>query len=49
MTGDSPKKHLNYKPERRRNIERPLTRWEDVFREEGTGQVDHDMLFEVNY
>ena len=29
---------LNYKPEGRRNIGRPLTRWEDDFREEGTGQ-----------
>ena len=33
-----PQKILNYKPEGRRNLERPLTRWEDVFREEGTGQ-----------
>ena len=32
------KKNLNYKPEGRRNIGRPLTRWEDYFREEGTGQ-----------
>ena len=31
------KKNLNYKPEGRRNIRRPLTRWEDDFREEGTG------------
>ena len=31
-----PKK--NYKPEERRNIGRPQTRWEDDFREEGTGQ-----------
>ena len=29
-----PKKNLNYKPERRRNIGRPQTRWEDDFREE---------------
>ena len=29
---------LNYKPEGRRNIGRPLTRWEDDFRDEGTGQ-----------
>ena len=29
-----PKTILNYKPEGRRNIGRPLTRW----REEGTGQ-----------
>ena len=28
-----PKKNLNYKPEGRRNIERPLTIWEDDFRE----------------
>ena len=27
----------NYKPEERRNIEKPQTRWEDDFREEGTG------------
>jgi hypothetical protein len=33
-----PKKILNYKSERKRNIERPLTRWEDDFQEEGTGQ-----------
>ena len=33
-----PKKILNYKPERRRNIRRPQTRWEDEFREERTGQ-----------
>ena len=32
------KKKLNYKPEGRRNIGRPLTRWENDFREEGTGQ-----------
>ena len=32
-----PKKKLNYKPEGRRNIRRPQTRWEDDFREEGTG------------
>ena len=31
---------LNYKPEGRRNIGRPLTRWKDDFREEGTGQGD---------
>ena len=42
MTGDSPKKHLNYKPERRRNIRRPQTRWEDDFQEEGTGLVVDD-------
>ena len=28
----------NYKPEGRRNIGRPQTRWEDDFREERTGQ-----------
>ena len=33
-----PKKILNYKPEGRTNIRRPLMRWEDDFREEGTGQ-----------
>ena len=37
MATDYPKK-LHYKPEGRRNIGRPLTRWEDDFREEGTGQ-----------
>ena len=31
-------KILNYRPEGRRNIGRPLTRWEDDFRGEGTGQ-----------
>ena len=31
-------RNLNHKPEGRRNIERPQTRWEDDFREEGTGQ-----------
>ena len=31
-------KKLNYKPEGRRNIGRPQTRWEHDFREEGTGQ-----------
>ena len=36
-TTDCYKKN-NYKPEGRRNIERPQTRWEDGFREEGTGQ-----------
>ena len=40
------KKIWNYKPEGRRNIGRPLTRLEDDFREEGTGQrallVDND-------
>ena len=33
-----PKKILNYKSGGRRNIGRPLMRWEDDFREEGTGQ-----------
>ena len=33
-----PKKNLKYKSEGRRNIGRPLTRWEYDFREEGTGQ-----------
>ena len=32
-----PKQILNYKPEGRRNIGRPETRWEDDFREAGTG------------
>ena len=32
------KKILNHKPDRRRNIERPQTRWGNDFREEGTGQ-----------
>ena len=31
-----PRKILNYKPEGRINIGRPITRWEDYFREEGT-------------
>ena len=37
--------NLNYTPEVRRNIGRLQTRWEDDFREEGTGQrliVDDD-------
>jgi len=34
----SKNKVLNYKPEGRRNIGRPLTRWEDDFWEEGTDQ-----------
>ena len=38
MTTDQPKKKLNYKPEGKRNIGRPQTRWEDDFQEEGTGQ-----------
>ena len=37
MTTDY-QKNLNYKPEGRRNIGRPQTRWEDNFREEGIGQ-----------
>ena len=37
MATDYPKK-CNYKPDGRRNIGRPLTRWEDDFQEEGTGQ-----------
>ena len=31
-------KKLNYKPEGRRNIGRPQTRWGDDFRENRTGQ-----------
>ena len=38
MTTDYPKKKLNYKPEKRRNIGRPQMRWEDDFREKGTAQ-----------
>ena len=38
MTTGYPKKKLNYKPEGRINIGRPLRRWEDDFQEEGTGQ-----------
>ena len=33
-----PKTNINYKPEGRRNVGRPQKRWEDYFREEGTGQ-----------
>ena len=40
MTTDYPKK-LNYKPEGRRNIERPQMRWKEDFREEGTGHDDN--------
>ena len=32
------RKKLNYKPERRRHIGRPQSKWEDDFREDGTGQ-----------
>ena len=38
MATDYPEQKLNYKPEGRRNIGRPLTRWEDDFREGETGQ-----------
>ena len=38
MTTHYSKKKLNYKPKGRRNIGRPQTRWEDDFREKGTGQ-----------
>ena len=31
-------KDFNYKPEGRRNVGRPQTRWEDDFREEETDQ-----------
>ena len=31
-------KKINYKPEGRRNIGIPQTRWEDDFHEEGKGQ-----------
>ena len=34
-----PKQIFNYKPERRRNIGRPQTRWGDDFRDEGTSQA----------
>ena len=33
-----PKINLKYKPEGRRNVGRAQMRWEDDFREEGTGQ-----------
>ena len=33
---------LNYRPEGRRNIERPLTRWENDFREEGASLIVDD-------
>ena len=42
MTIDYAKKKLNYKPEGRRNIASPETRWEDDFREEGTGFIVDD-------
>ena len=32
------KRNFNYKPEGRRNIGRPQTRWGVDFQEEGTGQ-----------
>ena len=37
-----PKKMLIYKPEGRRNIGRPQTRWGDDFREEGIAQGAYD-------
>ena len=37
MTIDYPKK-IKFKLEGRRNIGRPQRRWEDDFREDGTGQ-----------
>ena len=37
MAKDYPK-YLNYKPEGRRNIGRPETRWGEDFREDGAGQ-----------
>ena len=33
-----PKNNLNYKPDGKRNIGRPQTKWEDDFREDGTDQ-----------
>ena len=38
MNATDYQKNLNYKPEGRRNIGRPQTRWEDYFREVGIGQ-----------
>ena len=35
-------KNFNYKPEGRRNIGRPQTKWGDDFWEEGTGLIDDD-------
>ena len=35
MDNRLPKQFLNYKPEGRRNIGKPQTRWGDDFREEG--------------
>ena len=40
MTTDYPKN--NYKPQGRRNIGRPLTKWEDDFRKVGTGLIVND-------
>ena len=37
MTRDHPKKKLNHKPEGRRNVGRPQTRWGNDIREEGIG------------
>ena len=38
MATDYLKKKINYKPEGRRNIGTPQTKWGDDFREKGTGQ-----------
>ena len=39
MDNRLPKKLIKFKPERRRNIGKPQTRWGGDFRGEGTGQV----------
>ena len=36
--GQQTTKKLNFKPEERRNIGKPQTRWLDDFQEEGNGQ-----------
>ena len=38
MDGNNYPKNLYYKPEGRRNIRRPQTRWDDDFRKERTDQ-----------
>ena len=43
-----PKIILNYKPEGRRNIGRPQTRWGDDLRKEGTGLIV-DIFWELKY
>ena len=47
MTTDYPKK-INYKPEGRRYIGIPQTRYQDDFRKEGTGQGALQLMMIMN-